>query len=61
MNRRRFADKNLESSEDDESWEPAEKQAKTLESGDKSFENSLGRFIRILDVAKTYSKKFKSE
>lgn len=61
MNRRRFADKNLESSEDDESWEPAEKQAKTLESENKPSENSLGRFIRILDVAKTYSKKFKSE
>ncbi|HKR04081.1 MAG TPA: hypothetical protein VJY62_05535, partial [Bacteroidia bacterium] len=61
MNRRRFADKNLESSEDDESWEPAEKQAKTLESENEPSENSLGRFIRILDVAKTYSKKFKSE
>ena len=61
MNRRRFADKNLESSEDDESWEPAEKQAKTLESENKLSENLLGRFIRILDVAKTYSKKFKSE
>lgn len=61
MNRRRFVDKNLESSEDDESWEPAEKQAKTLESENKPSENSLGRFIRILDVAKTYSKKFKSE
>ena len=61
MNRRRFADKNLESSEDDELLEPAEKQAKTLESENKPSENSLGRFIRILDVAKTYSKKFKSE
>ena len=59
--RRRVADVNLESS-DDEDWEPVEKRRRSSEpeSGDES-ENFLGRFICVLSVTKTFSEKFKRE
>ena len=50
----------------DNNFEPKIELSKPTEKGDttskmdNTSENSLGRFVRVLDVAKTYNSKFKS-